>query len=355
MASSPLTILAGPAALSELRDHGLRASRVRVLVGASGGPKWTVLRGLDQVLFPWLLQGAETPVHVIGSSIGAWRLACLCTSDPLSALERLQRAYVDEQLYGARKPTAAQVSREGERILDAVLGGEGVAPIVQNERFLLHVITARFKHVGAFEGRRQLLGLGLAATLNVLHRRALGLSVERVVFDARGDTGPFAPWGDLPTHHVPLTVANARQALLATGAIPMVMSGVRDPEGAPRGTYRDGGVADYHFGSEIDPRDGLALYPHFYSHLVPGFFDKALRWRRTRNLARTLLVAPSAEFVASLPFGKIPDRHDFVRIPERERLTAWRTVLARSRELGDAFGELIASGRIGNVAQAITA
>ncbi|HEY6561974.1 MAG TPA: hypothetical protein VI072_32125 [Polyangiaceae bacterium] len=114
------------------------------------------------------------------------------------------------------------------------------------------------------------------------------------------------------------------------------MSVVRDPAGAPPGIYRDGGVADYHFGSEIDPKDGLALYPYFYSHLVPGFFDKALTWRRTRGLSRTILIAPSPEFVASLPYGKIPDRHDFARIPEAERLTAWRKVLARSRELGDA-------------------
>jgi len=130
-----------------------------------------------------------------------------------------------------------------------------------------------------------------------------------------------------------------------------VMEGVRDPIGAPRGTYRDGGIADYHFGSEIDPSEGLALYPHFYSHLVPGFFDKALTWRRTRGLCRTVILAPSPEFVASLPFGKIPDRKDFVHIPEAERIPAWNVVLQRSCELGEEFGELVASGRIGEVAR----
>jgi hypothetical protein len=348
--SSPLTILAGPDALSELRDGGLSASRVRVLVGASGGPKWLVLRGLDQVLFPWLLAGAAAPVHAVASSIGSWRFACLCAKEPLAALDRFEHAYVEEQRY-ERKPTAEEVSAEGERILTSLLGPDGVAPLVEHRSIRLHVVTARFRHLGALEGRTQLLGLGLAASLNVLARRALAASVERVVFDAGGDPGPFAPWLDLPTAHVPLGTANARQALAASAAIPAVMAGVRDPEGAPPGVYRDGGVADYHFGVEVDPTEGIALYPHFYTHLVPGYFDKSLGWRRTRGLRRTVLVAPSAAFVASLPGGKIPDRTDFMRMSTRDRLRAWHTVVLRSRELGDTFGELVASGHIARVAE----
>ena len=50
--ASSLSILAGPKALAELREHGLSPARVRVFVGASGGPKWLVLYGLDRVLFP---------------------------------------------------------------------------------------------------------------------------------------------------------------------------------------------------------------------------------------------------------------------------------------------------------------
>jgi hypothetical protein len=179
----------------------------------------------------------------------------------------------------------------------------------------------------------------------------MGASVERVVFDAGGDPGPFAPWRHLPTRHVPLTAGNVEAAHAASAAIPAVMHGVRDPVGAPKGTYRDGGVADYHFGREIDSHEGLSLYPHFYPHLVPGYFDKSLFWRRTRGLRRTVLLAPSAEFVASLPGGRIPDRTDFARLRDEERLPAWRTVLQRSRELGEAFGELVYGGRIGRVAE----
>jgi hypothetical protein len=349
---SALTVLAGPDALAELRDGGLSAERVRVLVGASGGPKWLALRGLDQVLFPWLLAGVRAPVHAVGSSIGSWRFACLCAKHPVAALERFERAYVDEQRYTG-KPTPADVSAEGARILAALLGEVGVSHLVEHPSIRMHIVTARFRHVGALEGVAQFAGLALAAGLNLLSRQALSGSIERVVFDAAGDPGPFAPWRHLPTRHVPLTRDNAVAALSASAAIPAVMSGVRDPIGAPPGVYRDGGVADYHFGQEIDPTDGLALYPHFYPHLVPGYFDKALSHRRTRGLRRAVILAPSDEFVASLPYGKIPDRKDFTAMRDDERIPAWKTAIARSHELGEEFGELVDSGRIGSVARAL--
>jgi hypothetical protein len=58
-----ISILAGADALAELRESGLRPERVRNFVGASGGPKWLVLHGIDRVLFPWLLQRAHAPLQ----------------------------------------------------------------------------------------------------------------------------------------------------------------------------------------------------------------------------------------------------------------------------------------------------
>jgi hypothetical protein len=349
--TSTLDVLAGPEALAELRDGGLDPARVRVLIGASGGPKWLALHGLDRVLFPWLLAGAKAPVHAVASSIGSWRFASLCTRAPLEAIERFAEAYI-EQRYGPA-PTPLEVTREGERIMDALLGHDGIQPLLEHPTVRLHIVTARFRHLGALEGYGQLLGLGLAALANAVHRRALGTCIERVVFDALGDPGPFAPWGSIPTRHVSLTVHNLRQALAASAAIPRVMAGVRSPPGAPPGVYRDGGVADYHFGAGVEPPDGLALYPHFYPHLVPGWFDKPLRWRRARGLRRVVLLAPSAQHVASLPHGRIPDRADFVRMSDSERISAWRRVLELGARLGEAFGELVSSGRIGQVARAL--
>ena len=63
-------------------------------------------------------------------------------------------------------------------------------------------------------------------------------------------------------------------ALLATAAVPGL---IRPVEGLlPRGALGiDGGIADYHFGA-IPRHNGFTLYPHFYPHLVPGWFDKPL-------------------------------------------------------------------------------
>jgi len=349
MSHGSLSILAGADALAELRSSGLRPERIRNFVGASGGPKWLVLHGIDRVLFPWLVEHTQAPLHVVGSSIGSWRAAALATREPLRALDELCNEYI-EQHY-SKRPSPREISAGGEKILSAALGKDGVAPLVDHPLFRLHIVTARMRHIGAREGVLQQFGLGAAILFNAIDRRALGLSLERVVFDAGGDPGPFAPWQALPTTHVPLTAHNALAALHASAAIPAVMDGVRDPHGAPAGTYRDGGVADYHFGREIDATDGLTLYPHFYPHLVPGWFDKMLPWRRTTGLKRTIVIAPSREHVVSLPGGKIPDRDDFVKMNDRDRIAAWRTVIKLGETMGEELHALLESGRIGAVAR----
>ena len=106
-------------------------------------------------------------------------------------------------------------------------------------------------------------------------------------------------------------------------------------------------MSDYHLDLEFGPGEGLILYPHFYPYVVPGWFDKALRWRRAGplNFRRALLIAPSADFVARLPFGRIPDRKDFYRLSDTERIRAWRQVVAEGERMGDELRELLATGR----------
>ncbi|MBF5043225.1 patatin-like phospholipase family protein [Aggregicoccus sp. 17bor-14] len=347
MASSSLTLLAGPAALTLLRERSLRAEDVDVVPGASGGPKWLVLSGLDRMLFGELLQAPRTrPLHLIGSSIGSWRLACLAQKDPVAALDRFEAAYV-EQRYPP-KPSPALVTETSARILEQLLGPSGAEELLAHPWARLHVVTTRCRGPLASERRAvQLAGLALAAAGNLLTRKSLPLQMQRVVFHTAGDQSPFAGLRDLPTVHLPLTAANLRPALLASGSIPLVLAGVRVP-GAPPGTYRDGGVVDYHLDLHYGAGEGLVLYPHFYPYVVPGWFDKSLRWRRASaaNFARALILAPSAEFVARLPGGKIPDRDDFVRLSDAERLRAWRTVRAESERLGDELRELLAKGRL---------
>ena len=57
------------------------------------------------------------------------------------------------------------------------------------------------------------------------------------------DGEPFDEFGLV---RVPLDEANAEDALLASGTIPLLAAPVRDIAGAPRGNYWDGALVDYH-------------------------------------------------------------------------------------------------------------
>lgn len=146
-----------------------------------------------------------------------------------------------------------------------------------------------------------------------------------------------------PIQRVELSEGNLEDAIVATGAIPLVLQGVRDIAGARPGMYRDGGVIDYHLDLPHSAAKRLTLFPHFFGRIVPGWFDKKLKWRRPRagNVDRTILISPSASFVASLPNGKIPDRSDFANYEPAERVHTWRHCVAACRALADGFLEVM--------------
>src|SRR5215210_2712362 len=105
-----LTLLAGADAYRIVRERGLRAEDIDVIPGASGGAKWLAIAGLDRFLFGELLQQPRSrPLHLIGSSIGSWRMACLAQRDPVAALARGHHTYIHEQRYSA-KPSAREVT-----------------------------------------------------------------------------------------------------------------------------------------------------------------------------------------------------------------------------------------------------
>jgi hypothetical protein len=190
--------------------------------------------------------------------------------------------------------------------------------------------------------------LAALAAGNLVSRRSLALQMRRCIVHS-GDDAPFRHLTEFATTHLRLTHANARAALLASGSIPLLMDGVRIP-GAP-GVYWDGGILDYHLDLDFGAGEGLVLYPHFYSHVVPGWFDKSLPWRRARgdNFRRALLIAASDDFVASLPGGTIPDRRDFHAFADGERTARWQAVVDASQRLGDELRELVVTGRVADV------
>ncbi|NGP52625.1 patatin-like phospholipase family protein [Thioalkalivibrio sp. XN8] len=347
MAATALRILAGPTALQSLREEGYQPDGFSVMAGASGSAKWFAIGGLDRALVTYFTARRRSPLFLIGSSIGAWRSCCHALPDPLGALDRLEEAYL-EQSYSA-DPTAAEVTATSRGILEQVLGPEGPRQILAHPLLRLNIVAVRARHLAASERPRvQQLGLGVAALGNLVSRGTLGLTFERVLFhDPRG-LAPFADPGILPAALVPLTPDNLQPAVLASGAVPLVLEGVADIPGAAPGIYRDGGIVDYHFDSPLSGDDGLVLYPHFYPHLVPGWFDKLLPWRRAggESLDRTVLLCPTEAFVAGLPGGKIPDRKDFAAFDTAERQRRWRLAIAAARRLGDEFAELVETGRL---------
>ncbi|KPA91110.1 MULTISPECIES: hypothetical protein [Pseudomonas] len=340
-----LTLKAGKRAYRRIRESGLKAADVGTLPGAAGGPKALGIQGLDLALFGQWLPGSPRERSLIGASIGAWRFASACLPDAAKGIERLGQLY-NEQSF-AKGVTMAQVSRSCERMLHDLLEGRD-ASILSNERYRLNVVIVK-SHGLLADDHRGRLGLGLSSVIadNLLGRARLARHFERVILHDPRLSPPLLPLKDFPSRLLPLATENLRQGLLASGSIPMVMEGVRDIVGVGNGTYRDGGLLDYHLDLPYSG-DDVVLYPHFTDKVIPGWFDKTLPWRRGSpdRLQDVLLLAPSQEYLARLPYGKLPDRNDFKRFmgDDRSRQSYWRKAMEESRRLGDEFLDLADNG-----------
>ncbi len=348
--SDGFIVKAGPRALEIIRDEGLRPERVRVVAGAAGGPKWLVLYHLDRLLLAGFYHRCATPVHFIGSSIGAWRFAALCQNDAVGALDRFRHAYIHQRY--DHKPTPAEVTAESRRVMDAYVDSQSIDQILSNPDRRLAILAVKCRHLTACEDKGRMgLGLAGAALANAIDRSLLKYFFQRIIFCHGRDAIPLAPGGDLPFRQHPLNRRNFKDALLASGSIPLVMSGVRNIDGADTGIYRDGGMIDYHLDLpyRLDA-SSLVLMPHFTGKIIPGWLDKQLGWRRpaTANMAQVVMVAPSPDFIRRLPGAKIPDRTDFKTFFQKdgERFAAWDRVVEMCRAPSEAFMESVEFGRI---------
>jgi hypothetical protein len=352
-----LILRAGPRALARLRSHGLSPGDIEIVPGAAGGPKALGLNGLDVAIFGEWLPRAPRTRHLVGASIGAWRFAAACLPDPVKGLRELARQYAAQRYPPGAGP--ALVTRMVRLMLREMFAG-AEASILANPDHHLHILAVRGRGPLTRDGgMRAVVGFGAAAIANLAGRRHLSHFLERTLFhDARG-LPPFLAeahgGGDLyaasgarairfdafRTHSVALDLDNLNEALVASAAIPMVIEAVPDIPRAPAGLYWDGGLIDYHLHLPYSRAEGLVLYPHFTDRIVPGWLDKGLPWRRARGawLDNVLLVSPSREYLAKLPFAKLPDRKDFRRF-ERDyegRLKYWRAAIAESERLGEEF------------------
>ena len=88
-----LSIKAGEKAFALIQERGLQAQDVGAVFAASGAAKWLTISALDSVIFAEWLPAAPQPIHLFGTSIGAWKLAAAAQNNPRQALGDFANAY----------------------------------------------------------------------------------------------------------------------------------------------------------------------------------------------------------------------------------------------------------------------
>lgn len=349
----------GPAARRRLRERGLGAHSVGVLVGPASGPKWLALYGIDRALLASDLIPTATKTNaedgdaapprrqlLVGASAGAWRMLAFASRDPETRHDALLEGYVGKVF--ERGVTADTVSRAYDRMVGELFDAADVEQILHHPRFDVAAHAVRVRRpwpVGLRAG--QWAWLGAAAVANFVHPAGLDGVAERVLFHSRPEAfggelrGRLVPWHDDAFHAV----------AMATASVPLALLPVHDPPHAPPGVYVDGGVTDYHLATRYlgDDDDRVVLFPHYQERIAPGWFDKHLERRRAGpDLANDLLqIHPTDEWIASLPGGRPPDRRDFDELVDQpeERIRRWRDAIRRSEALGEELLDDLETGR----------
>ncbi len=332
-----IELYAGAQALEEIQRQGLSAERIKLIVGASGGPKWLMLSRLDQYISGQFLNKASQPISLIGSSVGAWRMACYAKQNPLETFKEFEALYLDQEYADPITPQAITVFVE--QILNALFHKDGCLDVAHNALRKLHVVAVRNRRLlSSSHSVVQALSLFTAAAGNIFSPKIVEALYPRVLISQHGS---YEPYGFKP-ETIKLTAQNLTQALTASGAIPVVLEPSKISGGKDR-LHWDGGMVDYHFSGPFNVQDGLVFYPHFFPKLTPGWFDKGLPWRKVtaENYTNVVMLTPSQEFIKSLPYGKIPDRKDFVNLSNQDRKTYWNTVLTATDTLVEEFHDMM--------------
>lgn len=327
-------VFAGKRAAAHVHAEGLAPEHVACVPAAAGGPKGLALVPLDKWLFGTWLRDAPR-VELIGASIGAWRMYAAAQREAVGALERLAEGYLSQRF--PYRATPQQVAAEIRKFVRFVIADTGADTLRSGVG--LSVIAARAR--GILQAKNSRAAFARAALANAWSRPRLAAHLERVIFTAAAAQFPAPPFDAFGIARVALTADNLEDALLASGSIPLVCEPVRNPAGAPRGEYWDGGLIDYHLLLPYPELRGIVLYPHFVPHVTPGWLDKFLPWRaRPRAhpwLDNVLLITPSHALLERLPNRKLPDRNDFYRYArdDERRMRDWRRAVAECQRFAD--------------------
>ncbi|MCX5854532.1 MAG: hypothetical protein NTZ24_08200 [Deltaproteobacteria bacterium] len=348
-----IRIKAGKLACEVIQDGGFHFDRVTTYFAPATGPRWLAATGFDLTLLKSGLLGHLRPVTLIGASAGAWRFAAWVQPEPEKSYRTLMDAYITTSY--KRTETPATILKSMRDIMNTYLEDDALPFALTNKKYRLAVITARAKNLVSSETKWvQQIGLGICFLLNAVNRSQLYHFAERVVFYNGPKPPHFCLRPDFRGRFIPLTEINFKHAVMASGAIPVVIAGVRNIYGAPTGVYRDGGLLDYHLTHHYAPKDDdITLFFNHQERIVPGWLDKKLSYRRPPDhiLDNVLMVYPSEDFIARMPGGKVPDRGDFKTFIDHPatRIENWRQSVQLAEPLGEQFLELVESGKIRDV------
>ncbi len=352
-----IRIKAGRKAYEQIRDGGFSCDRISAFFAPAAGPRWLVATGFDLTLLKAGLLGRKKPVQLIGSSSGAWRFAAWVQPEAEKSYLNLMEAYIRIPYH--KDDRAGIVLQNLINVVNSYIEDDALPFALAHKNYRLAVLTARVRHLVASESSWiQSSGLFLCFLMNALSRSTLDHFTERVVFYNGPNPPGFCLKSPFRGRFIQLNRTNFKHAILASGAIPLFVAGVRDIYGAPRGVYRDGGLVDYHQNYDFaESDDDMTLFFHHQERIIPGWFDKRLKHRSTPDvlLDHTLMVFPTEDFVSTLPLGKLPDREDFRSFMDdpATRIRNWQEAVRRSAPLGEQFFELVESGKLRSMVERI--
>ncbi len=350
-----IRIKAGKKAFEIIRGGGFNFERITTFVGPAVGPRWLIASGFDMTLLKEGILGRSKPVLLAGTSAGAFRFAAWLQPEPLKSYQKLIESYTS--IHHSRADTPDTIMEAMSRVLNSYVETDAIPFALTNRRYRLSITTARARHIAASETHwLQKVGLAAAYICNAVNRSFLHGFYERVVFYYAPIPPRFCLRSDFRGKAVPLNTINFKNAILASGSIPLVVAGVKNIYGAPNGVYRDGGLFDYHLNQEYTYKEGeITLFFHHQERIVPGWLDKNLNKRRPPEsfLDNVLMIYPSEEFIKKLPGGKVPERDDFVTFIDEPgtRIKNWRKAVELCTHLGERFLEIVESGKISQVVE----
>jgi hypothetical protein len=350
-----ICVRAGRRAYEEILAGGFSLDRIGTYFGPAGGPRWLVASGFDLTFLKEGLLGRTFPIWLVGASAGAWRFAAWLQPEAVKSYLALMEAYISAT-YG-KKDTPGMILQSLNAIIDSYIEDDALPFALTNKKYRLAVLTCRMKHLTASERPWvQKAGFVLGFLINALHPSLIHLFAERVVFYNGSRPPEFCLRKEFRGCFIPLSEVNFKSAVIASGAIPIAVGGVRDIYGAPDGIYRDGGFLDYHINQDFTTQNnGLTLFFHHQERIIPGWMDKRLKRRRPPESAldSVIMIHPSETFIAGLPGSRVPDRGDFATFinDPAVRIANWRRAVDLAAPLGEEFLEMIASGRLKNVVE----